>query len=197
MLTSTRHILLLFVIIVAVCITLIYLKIEEFVINKQSSIDGIIYKVQEYNDPDTAADMLAQINITIDNISNHLSNNYPDDERVIRFNKRLKHTRLQETEHKPDESSYTLNKGELISFCLRKKNKDKTFHTLDTLMFVIIHELAHIMSVSEGHTKEFMDNFRFLLKESYKAGLYTPSNYKEKPITYCGVEVTHNPFYNH
>ena len=33
-------------------------------------------------------------------------------------------------------------------------------------MFVIIHELSHIMSKSIGHNSEFYDNFKFLLKEA-------------------------------
>ena len=64
-------------------------------------------------------------------------------------------------------------------------------------MFVIIHELAHVMSVSIGHGSEFMKNFRFLLKESKIAKIYNPIDYSLNNINYCGVDVTHNPYFNH
>ena len=33
-------------------------------------------------------------------------------------------------------------------------------------MFVTLHELAHVMTVSVGHTEEFWTNFKFLLTKS-------------------------------
>lgn len=192
------HMCLLFLIVViSVFITLYFIDIEAFAIYYRSKIDNKEYKVQEYDKHYVAADMLAKINKTIDDIVIALKMKYPNDKRVKRFVYRLKNTELQETEHKPNESSYTLNKGELISFCLRKKNEEKEFHGLEEpIMFVLIHELAHIMSITEGHTSEFMDNFRFLLKEVHQFGLYSPQDYSKKPITYCGVRVTHNPFHD-
>lgn len=185
--------LLLLLIITSLILLLIH---EPFEIYKESSINHNKYKVQEYKQPEVAADMLANINKLISNITFTLKKKYPNDERVIRMETRLKNIELQETPHEPNESSYTINKGELMSICLRKKNKNKEFHNNETLIFVIIHELAHVMSVSEGHTSEFMDNFRFILKETKNAGLYNPVNYSKTPITYCGVKVTHNPYYN-
>ena len=64
------------------------------------------------------------------------------------------------------------------------------------IAFVLIHELAHVMSITEGHTPEFMTHFRFLLQEAAAANLYEPINYNDDPITYCGVRVTHNPYFN-
>ena len=32
--------------------------------------------------------------------------------------------------------------------------------------FVALHELSHVMTVSVGHTQEFWENFKFLLKEA-------------------------------
>ena len=36
----------------------------------------------------------------------------------------------------------------------------------NTLTFVALHELSHVMTVSVGHKQEFWDNFKFILKES-------------------------------
>ena len=92
----------------------------------------------------------------------------------------------------------TINKGEIMAVCLRKKNKEKDFYQMDLLLFVLIHELAHIMTISEGHTSEFMQNFKFILKEAASCGLYTPVDYSasNNRVDYCGVMVTHNPYFD-
>jgi hypothetical protein len=118
----------------------------------------------------------------------------PDDERVNRLSKGMSRLKLEEAPN-DDGSSYTINKGDLMALCLRHKQADHPFHNYNTLQFVTIHELAHIASISEGHNKEFIDNFRFLLREANALGYYEPVNYANAPITYCGVKVTNNPFF--
>lgn len=155
------------------------------------------YEIQEYNHKDQdVANLMGTINIFIDNFSTYLINKYPNDERIQRLIKNLKNTEYKESVFEPGTSSYTINKGEEISVCLRQKNQNKTIHDLNTLKFVIIHELGHVITISEGHTDEWYDNFKFLLREARKAGLYNPVNYSNKNINYCGVDVTHNPYYN-
>ena len=51
----------------------------------------------------------------------------------------------------------------------------------NTLAFVAIHELGHVMTESVGHTKEFWQNFKFLLKDAVKLGIYKPVDYKKNP----------------
>ena len=45
-----------------------------------------------------------------------------------RLKDRLYDIRLEESKFEPGTSSYTINKGELISLCVRHKNEDKDFH---------------------------------------------------------------------
>ena len=159
---------------------------------------GNEYEVQDYPNKEEAAEILEQLDFNINKFLNGLKKDNPNDERIKRMSKNLESTIIEEAPHKNGESSYTINKGELMKICLRKKIKDKPFHTLNTLMFVVIHELGHVISVSVGHNKEFMDNFRFLLRESTKYNIdYEPIDYSKNSMTYCGVEVTHNPYYNH
>ena len=66
-------------------------------------------------------------------------------------------------------------------------------HSKNTIMFVALHELAHTMTQSIGHTEEFWDNFRFLLKEAIAKGIYKYKNYKEEPEAYCGISITDTP----
>ena len=60
-------------------------------------------------------------------------------------------------------------------------------------MFVAIHELAHLMSKSIGHTTEFWDNMRFLLEKGIEIGIYNHIDYSKKPEDYCGIKITDTP----
>ena len=170
-------------------------SIEPFAIYKESMLNSKEYKVQKYNNPQEAAEILAQLTKNTKMIVDYLKDKHYEDERVVRLDKRLKDLNIEEAIHEEGASSYTINKGELMALCLRHKDKAKNFHDIQTLMFVLIHELAHVMSVSEGHNAEFMDNFRFILKEATNSGVYQPVDYSNSPMTYCGVKVTHNPYY--
>jgi len=66
----------------------------------------------------------------------------------------------------------------------------------NTLTFVAIHELAHVMTESVGHKTEFWQNFKFLLKNAVNIKLYTPIDYKKKNQKYCGMTITDNPYYD-
>ena len=60
-------------------------------------------------------------------------------------------------------------------------------------MFVVIHELAHVMTKSVGHTQEFWDNMAYLLERAEELKIYVPKNYKESPVDYCGMEINTTP----
>jgi predicted metal-dependent hydrolase len=58
------------------------------------------------------------------------------------------------------------------------------------MMFVAIHELAHIASNGIGHDKEFYENFKWLLEEANQIGIYKRENFNDKPQMYCGINIT-------
>ena len=66
---------------------------------------------------------------------------------------------------------------------------------LNTLVFVALHELTHLMTSSIGHKKDFWDNFKFMLEEANEIGVYQPVNYAQKPQEYCGMSIDNNPFF--
>jgi predicted metal-dependent hydrolase len=78
----------------------------------------------------------------------------------------------------------------------KKKNDNNNLIDENTLMFVAIHELSHVASVSIGHNKEFWDNFKFLLKEAKDAGVYKMVDYSANNQEYCGMTITDNPYFN-
>jgi hypothetical protein len=43
------------------------------------------------------------------------------------------------------------------------------------------------------HTREFWSNFRRLLEDTSKIGVYTPINYSKSPVPYCGMQITDSP----
>ena len=63
----------------------------------------------------------------------------------------------------------------------------------NTLTFVALHELAHIMTVSIGHTDEFWDNFKYLLEYAIKIKVYQRQNFRQHPVKYCGTKITDSP----
>ena len=67
---------------------------------------------------------------------------------------------------------------------------------LNTLTFVALHELSHIMTTSIGHKQEFWNNFKFLLKNAKDANIYIPIDYENNPTEYCGMTLNDNPYYN-
>ena len=93
---------------------------------------------------------------------------------------------------------YSENKGEKIAFCLGDDKEDlDNLIDQNTLMFVALHELSHLATKSIGHTKEFWDNFKFILQESEKIGIYTPVDYKKNKTNYCGMKIKDNPYFDH
>ena len=59
-----------------------------------------------------------------------------------------------------------------------------------------MHELAHCMTASIGHKTEFWQNFKFLIENGKKIGIYKPDDYKKNPVSYCGMEITDNPLFD-
>ena len=96
-------------------------------------------------------------------------------------------------------TSYTENKKTLI-LCLRKKeidaNGENELHDINTMMFVVIHELSHMMNDIWGHKMDFWVLFKFMLENAIEAGIYQPVNYAKYPIVYCGLKLTYNPLYD-
>jgi len=163
-----------------------YNKIEKIT----SNIDNRDYEVQIKDDSQEAADLIAQIREKLMVLVKHLSNSYPNDPRVVRINNNFNPNKIKEGIDNPEYTSYSINKGEQIVLCLR--NKDKLMD-LNTMMFVIFHELGHIATESIGHTDEFWENFKWILEESINIGTYVKQDFKKKNVEYCGMTITDSP----
>ena len=114
------------------------------------------------------------------------------DPKVRRLVKKYRPSKISESLPNTNYTSYSVNKGEKIVFCIRSKKTHKLVG-INTMMFVAIHELAHVMTKSVGHTEEFWDNMKYLLKKGIKIGVYKAIDYKKNPVPYCGTEITDSP----
>lgn len=94
-------------------------------------------------------------------------------------------------------TSYVLQKGQIMAICLRERQTgNKHLHELPILQFVTMHELAHIGTLDHGHNPSFWKNFKVILQEGSKAGYHLPDFSVTKPEQYCGITVSHNPYYS-
>ena len=182
-----------------ILLILIIYENSEFFLEYRNSKNGKRYGIQEvFNNPDIALELIAKLHDNMSAFVIKLNNKYHNDKRIIRLVKGFKNVEIEETTEKPsdDNTSYTINKGESMSLCLREHTTGRPFHDYNSLCFVIIHEMAHITSISEGHNSEFIENFKFLLKEAVEMGYYSPIDYSKNPFLYCGkIKVTNNPYY--
>jgi len=165
------------------------------VIYIKSSVDNNEYLVRNLDSKKEAADILAKLRIKLEKICEVMKMKYPNDESIERMNKRFNSDNITESGKNNQYTSYSVNKGEKIVFCIRQKDDTESFVDENTLTFVAIHELAHIMTKSVGHTTEFWDNFKLLLKESIENKLYIKENYSSNPKDYCGIKVSDSPLY--
>jgi hypothetical protein len=143
-----------------------------------------------------AANLLAEVTQRMKNLVKYMKEKYPNNKDVKKLVEGFNPKSISETLPTSELTAYSENKGEKIAFCLNKTKNGNTLIDLNTLTFVAIHELSHIMTTSIGHKQEFWQNFKFLLENAKKAGIYTPQDYKSKPQGYCGMTITDNPYYD-
>ena len=163
-----------------------------------SDIDGEKYCVRERSRIKEAANLLASTTQKCKQLVSYLDKKYPNDENVRRLVDRFNPKVIEETLPTSEHTAYSENKGEKLAFCLNKKSNENNNKLIDenTLMFVALHELAHIMTKVSGHKQVFWQNFKFLLGEAKEAKLYTPVDYKNNPEPYCGMDITDNPYFD-
>jgi hypothetical protein len=162
-----------------------------------SDVDGKRYCVRERAKLELAADRLAFATVNMQKLVDKCFLDYPERSNIKRLKERFNPKKIQETLPTSEYTAYSENKGEKLAFCLDKKKNGSELIDHNTLMFVAIHELAHVASESIGHTDEFWRNFKFLLQEAEKINIYTPVDYKKQPKQYCGMTITDNPYYDY
>ena len=182
--------------ITSILLTTLYIHLEnknkdlEYV---KSSVDGRKYLVRNLPDKKDAANMIATVRKNLVKLAQELKKKNQGNIDIERMINNFNPNNIVESEKNNKYTSYSINKGEKTVYCMRSRDDTNKLVEINTMMFVALHELAHTMSKSIGHTKEFWDNFRILLRNAIKLNIYKRVNYNEKPVKYCGVEITDDP----
>lgn len=185
-----------------VCIILYKLYQESDMLHLKcvlSTVDGTKYCVRDRDAAKTqvASNLLASTVNKCKQLVEHMATTYPGDDSVVRLKENFRPDQVKETLPTSTLTAYSENKGEKIAFCLNKKNDtDTEFIDENTLTFVAIHEMAHLMTSSVGHLQDFWTNFKWLLENAKAANIYQPVDYKNKPQEYCGMTIHDNPLYD-
>jgi hypothetical protein len=122
----------------------------------------------------------------------------PSDNRKRRLIRRFNMNKMYEVYplNKYNDTSYSINKGEEMGVCIRSGKDFYKIHNIDILKFVFLHELAHIISITEHHTEEFWSNFKYLLIIAYNNGLINIIDFSLNPIEYCSLQINYNPYFD-
>lgn len=163
----------------------------------RAEFDGREYSVQELPNKQGAAELMAKLRANLIKIRDDYAKDAGAmaDPPIRRFVERFNPDELIENDMGSDSTSYSENKGDVIVVCLRDKTRPPEFPLVEenTLMFVVLHEMAHLMTESIGHTPEFWSNFRKILHDGIRVGIYTQQNYARTPVPYCGMMITDSP----
>jgi len=202
-----------FIIIILVTIIYIYLESRTYeVVFVKSKVNDKEYLVRNLPDKQQTADLLAKMSLKLEKLVMHIeqSNNANLFKKYAKEEDNTTEQKLKEdlnrlinnfnpenlSESTPDAkyTSYSVNKGEKIVFCMRSKDSDERIVKENTMLFVAIHELGHLMTKSVGHTPEFWDNFKLLLKIAIDLKIYQHINFNKNPEKYCGTNITDTPY---
>lgn len=168
-------------------------------INVKSTVDGQYYKVRDLPDKQEAANLLSTVRLKLTKLCDILERKYPDKPQVklIKRNFRSDPLRFLEATPESNHTSYSVNKGESIHLCLRQRQAaDESLVRADIIIFVGLHELAHVCTESIGHGPDFWNNFGWLLQEAEAADVYKRQNFQAHPAAYCGIYITDAPSYD-
>jgi hypothetical protein len=161
-----------------------------------ASKDGNTYCVREREKLELAANLLADVTYKMKSIVAYMKKTHPNDPRTKRLVEGFNPKKICETLPTSELTAYSENKGEKIAFCLNTKKDGNKLIDINTLTFVALHELSHIMTESIGHKQDFWQNFKFLLQNAKDSKIYNPVDYKKNPQEYCGMKINDNPYYD-
>jgi predicted metal-dependent hydrolase len=183
-------------ILISTIIIVIYIY---FFLNKKNFISiesntGTKYMVYNDNLNKDKANLLSMIVKNMCLLKNYLLKNIETDDLkeyasyIKQLDKNFNEDRtvIYETDPTSDLTSYSVNKGEELSVCLKSKTSGR-LHEINLLMYVIIHEMSHFACPEIGHGQLFQKIFKKFLEVSIKLNIYSYDDYTSKPVEYCGM----------
>ena len=168
-------------------------------VHVKSSVDGRTYKVRDMADKQQAADLMANVRLKILLLYNILKEKFPDKPQIRQWvqNFTPDPNRFEEATPDAEHTSYSVNKGEKVHLCLRQREGGSEALVSENIMvFVSLHEMAHVITPSIGHGPDFWNNFAWLLKQAEAINIYQFQDFKAHPVSYCGLSITDSPSYD-
>jgi predicted metal-dependent hydrolase len=163
----------------------------------KSKLDNAFYLVRNVPDKHEAANTLATLRKNILYLSDYLYDNInkPEYQEYKEYINLLhsKANKIIIVESTKDSSytSYSVNKGEQIVFCVRKRIAKNNLHDVNLMMYVVLHEIAHVACpIYDNHGPLFIKIFTFLTIEAMKLNIYTKIDFDNDPVNYCGMLIT-------
>jgi predicted metal-dependent hydrolase len=190
---------LIFLMIILICASVaIFFKFSHpGMIYIKSNIDGSYYLVRNVPDKQEASNTLARIRQNIINLSDYLYFNINDvkikkyKKYIIRLQQRVRDIVILESEHDSIYTSYSVNKGEQIIFCLRSRKTPENLHDLNLMMYVVLHEISHVACpIYDNHGPLFREIFSFITTTAVNMGLYKKIDFATNNTEYCGLNIT-------
>jgi len=158
-------------------------------------IDGNNYYVRNDNNKDEAVKILSELRENLKKLINFIEENSTNDKEYYIYKNNINSIKnkideviIKETPSNSSYTSYSVNKGEELYLCIRSK-KTNEIHDINDLLYVAIHEIAHIGCPEIGHTELFFKINLYLLKKAVEFNLYKYDNYNNKPREYCGINL--------
>lgn len=185
------------VILFATLIIIYKIVYRQKIVNVEA-FDGQKYLVNNLSDSKQAVDVLAILMNKLYQLVDIIIRNYKEgsdkeDDMFINYvrkiKQRLPYVKISETALNSSYTSYSINKGEELVFCIRNKY-DYKIHNINELLYVAIHEIAHIGCPEVGHTELFKEINVYLLKKAVCYKIYRYIDYFMNNHDYCGLTLS-------
>lgn len=172
----------------------------------RSDVDHQMYMVRNQKDKQKAANLLARIKANIYQITNYMYQKLQDPKTadlprykefkpyILQLKEKINNVVVKESSSNSVYTSYTVNKGEQIIFCIRSKSISKiinssNIHDINLVMYVALHEISHVACPEYNHTPLFKKIFRFICEEAIELGIYKKIDFGNTPREYCGMRI--------
>ena len=180
---------LIYILFIFIILLLLYNSFKTDLI-KVKSINNKYYFTQKINSLE-ASKILILLEKFTKKLSYYIIKEYPNN---LYINKKLKKNIIikEIPSNYNNYISYIQNKN-IIYICLRK-DKYTFENNINELYFILMHELAHLITKKYGHHEEYWNNYRLLLNTAIKNNLYIYKNYFKNPINICNNKtINSNP----
>ena len=160
----------------------------------KSSIDNQYYLVRDLPDKQEVADTLSQFKIKIRKLIDYMLEHCPKEykKQIEKLDQKFDTVIISENVFDFYYTSYSVNKGEQLVFCMRSRKNDENNkkHDINLMMYVVLHEISHIACPEYGHTQIFKEIFKYITQSAIVIGIYSPIDFKNIPTEYCGMMIT-------